>query len=122
MKKKILIVDDSESIREIISMGLTNQGYEVIKGINGLDGMKNLLLGGKVDLVITDLNMPVMDGITFLKEIRKQNEYRFTPVIVLTTESQESKKQEARTAGATAWIVKPFNNDKLINVIKKVIN
>jgi two-component system, chemotaxis family, chemotaxis protein CheY len=121
MKKRILVVDDSESIREIISMGLTTNGYEVIKGINGADGLEKLNGIARVDLIITDLNMPILDGISFLKELRKLINYRFSPVIILTTESQESKKREAREAGATAWIVKPFTNERLINVIKKII-
>jgi two-component system chemotaxis response regulator CheY len=121
MKKKILIVDDSESIREVISVGLQLNGFDVVKGINGKDGLDKLGSENKFDLVITDLNMPVMDGITFLKELRKQNNSMYTPVIILTTESQETKKQEARQAGATAWIVKPFTNEKLINVIKKLM-
>lgn len=121
MRKKILIVDDSESIREVISVGLKNHGYEVFKGENGLDGLERLTQEKEIDLIITDINMPLMDGISFLKEIRKQEKHRFTPVIILTTEWQETKKQEARAAGATAWVVKPFTSEKLVTVIKKVI-
>ena len=121
MKKNILIVDDSESIREVIASGLETAGYSVVKGINGEDGLKCLQNNPDVELIITDLNMPVMDGITFLKEVRKSEKHKYLPVIILTTESQEAKKQEARNAGATGWIIKPFSKDKLINVIKKVV-
>ena len=122
MKKNILIIDDSESIREVIASGLETAGYTVIKGINGEDGLKCLENNPDVELIITDLNMPVMDGITFLKEVRKSEKHKYLPVIILTTESQETKKQEARTAGATGWIIKPFSKEKLINVIKKVVH
>jgi two-component system chemotaxis response regulator CheY len=121
MKKNILIIDDSESIREVVSSGLEQSGYNVIKGIHGEDGLKCLEESESVDLVITDLNMPVMDGISFLKAMRKNVKYKYLPVIILTTESQEQKKQEARTAGATGWIIKPFSKEKLLEVIKKVI-
>jgi len=121
MNKTILIIDDSESIREVVASGLESAGYQVIKGIHGEDGLKCLREHGAVDLVITDLNMPVMDGIGFLKEVRQLPEHRYLPVLILTTESQESKKQEARQAGATGWIIKPFSNEKLVTVVKKVI-
>lgn len=121
MKKNILIIDDSESIREVIATGLESAGYNVIKGINGEDGLTCLANNPGVELIITDLNMPVMDGISFLKEVRKSEKHKYLPVIILTTESQETKKQEARNAGATGWIIKPFSKDKLINVIKKVV-
>jgi two-component system chemotaxis response regulator CheY len=121
MKKNILIIDDSESIREVIASGLEMSGYNVIKGVNGEDGLRSLNENKNVDLIITDLNMPVMDGITFLKEVRKDPQYRYLPIIILTTESQEVKKQEAKNAGATGWIIKPFSKEKLVTVIKKVI-
>jgi two-component system chemotaxis response regulator CheY len=121
MKKNVLIIDDSESIREVVASGLEISGYNVIKGINGEDGLNCLTNHENIDLIITDLNMPVMDGITFLKEVRKNSKYRYLPIIILTTESQETKKQEAKNAGATGWIIKPFSKEKLITVIKKVI-
>ncbi|MCE2712499.1 MAG: response regulator [Cryomorphaceae bacterium] len=120
MNKNILIVDDSESIRLVVSMGLKEAGYNVVAGVNGSDGLR-LLNENKVDLIISDLNMPVMDGITFLKEVRKQEKYKFLPLLILTTESQESKKLEAKQAGATGWIIKPFVKEKLIAVVKKVL-
>jgi two-component system chemotaxis response regulator CheY len=122
MKKNVLIIDDSESIREVISAGLEMTGYKVIKGVNGEDGLRLLNENPDVHLVITDLNMPIMDGIGFLKEVRKHPKHKYLPVILLTTESQESKKQEARREGATGWIIKPFSNERLIAVIRKVIN
>ncbi|WP_317898010.1 response regulator [Aurantibacillus circumpalustris] len=121
MKKNILIIDDSESIREVIAAGLESAGYNVTKGINGQDGLTCLENNPSVECIITDLNMPIMDGITFLKEVRKSEKHKYLPIIILTTESQEAKKQEARTAGATGWIIKPFSKEKLINVIKKVV-
>ncbi|WP_258101291.1 response regulator [Marinoscillum pacificum] len=118
--KKILVVDDSESIREAIDMALTGAGYQVHKAIDGLDGVKTL--GDKsFDLVITDLNMPNMDGISLVQEIRKNDKNKFLPVLILTTESQNAKRMEARNAGATGWIVKPFVKDQLIGVVKKVL-
>lgn len=121
MKNNILIVDDSESIREVIASGLEMSGYSVTKGINGADGLKCLESLSEVNLIITDLNMPVMDGISFLKEVRKNEKYKYLPILILTTESQEAKKQEAREAGATGWIIKPFSKERLVNVIKKVL-
>jgi len=120
IEKNILIVDDSESIRLVVSLGLKEAGYHVIAGINGQDGLR-LLEENKVDLIISDLNMPIMDGITFLKEVRKHDRYKFLPLLILTTESQESKKIEAKQAGATGWIIKPFVKEKLLAVVKKVI-
>lgn len=118
--KRILVVDDSESIREAIEMALTGAGYQVHKAVDGLDGVKSI--GNKsFDLVITDLNMPNMDGISLVQEIRKDDKNKFLPVLILTTESQNVKRQEARNAGATGWIVKPFVKDQLIGVVKKVL-
>lgn len=121
MKKKILIVDDSESIREVVAQGLSDAGYSIVKGMNGSDGLQLLLENPDVQLIITDLNMPVMNGIELLKEVRKISSCRYLPVVILTTESQEVKKQEAKLAGATGWIIKPFVNEKLIAVVKKVL-
>jgi two-component system chemotaxis response regulator CheY len=121
MKKNILIVDDSESIRELVSQGLEAAGYNVIKGINGSDGLQLLAKTEGIQLIITDLNMPVMNGIELLKEARKINAYKYLPILILTTESQEAKKQEAKAAGATGWIIKPFANEKLITIVKKVL-
>lgn len=118
--KKILIVDDSESIRELLSFTLESAGYAVEKGSDGVEGF-DLLKSRGADMIITDLNMPNMDGIQLIKEIRSQEQYCALPIIMLTTESQASKKEEARNAGATGWIVKPFVQEKLLEVVKKVL-
>jgi two-component system, chemotaxis family, chemotaxis protein CheY len=120
MAKKILIVDDSESIRELVTLTLEGAGYSVDKGIDGMNGLAQLD-GRKIDLIITDLNMPNMDGIEFIREVRKLNTYSTLPILLLTTESQQVKKEEAKAAGATGWIVKPFVPEKLLEVLKKVI-
>jgi two-component system, chemotaxis family, chemotaxis protein CheY len=121
MKKNILVVDDSESIREVVSSGLIKAGYHVVVGVNGQHALEMLGKAGPFDLVITDLNMPIMDGISFLREMRNLDAYKYLPVLILTTESQAAKKEEARLAGATGWIIKPFVHEKLITVVKKVI-
>lgn len=120
MGKSALVVDDSTSMRQMVSFTLKESGFDVIEGENGQDALNNL--GGKcVSLVVTDLNMPVMDGLALIRELRTKPEFKFTPILMLTTESQDSKKQEGRAAGATGWIVKPFDPEKLISVINKVI-
>ncbi|VAW28543.1 Chemotaxis regulator - transmits chemoreceptor signals to flagellar motor components CheY [hydrothermal vent metagenome] len=119
MLNTLLIVDDSESIRELISSNLKDAGYKVIKAVNGQDGLDKLC--AEVKLVVTDLNMPIMDGITMIKNIRKNPSYKHMPIIMLTTESQLEKKNAAREAGATAWMVKPFEEDKLLGVVKKFV-
>ncbi len=118
--KSILIVDDSESIRELVGTTLEGAGYTVNKGVDGAEAY-GLLDGRNIDLVITDLNMPKMDGIQLIREIRKKEGYNTIPILMLTTESQLSKKEEAKAAGATGWIVKPFVQEKLLEVVKKVI-
>ena len=104
MAKTALIVDDSVSIRQMVAFTLTQAGFDVLEGANGQEALA-ALDGRRVDLVITDLNMPVMDGLTFIRQLRGRPATRFTPVLMLTTESQLSKKQEGKTAGATGWIV-----------------
>ncbi len=118
--RKILAVDDSVSIRKSISFILGQESYEVVEAENGADGLDKAK-GEKFGLIITDINMPIMDGIQFIKELRSTAEHKFTPIIVLTTENQDSKMQEGKAAGATGWIVKPFSSDKLIAVVKKII-
>ncbi len=120
MEKTILIVDDSESIREVLIFTLENAGYKVVAAVDGLDAL-HLLYGKKFDLILTDLHMPNMDGIALIKEVRKMDEYKYTPILYLTTESQQTIKNEARAAGATGWIIKPFMSDKLISAIAKII-
>jgi two-component system chemotaxis response regulator CheY len=120
MSKNILIVDDSESIRELVGLTLESSGYQIEKGIDGKDALR-FLDGRSLDLVITDLNMPQMDGIQLIREIRKHASYSKVPILMLTTESQATRKDEAKAAGATGWIVKPFVQEKLLQVVKKVI-
>jgi len=121
MTKTIMIVDDSASMRGLISMTLKNNGYEVIEASDGKEAIKRLSSAGKVDLIITDLNMPNMDGIQFIKTVKGDSKHRFIPVVMLTTESQDTKKEEGRLAGAKAWIVKPFKPEVLVGVVKKII-
>ncbi len=120
MAKKVLIVDDSSAIRQSISFVLQQSGYEVVEANDGLDGLEKLKASGPVDLIITDVNMPNMDGISMIKKVREKEEWKFLPIIVLTTESQGSKMNEGKEAGATGWIVKPFSAEKLLSVVKKV--
>lgn len=120
MAKTILIVDDSESIREVVSFTLETEGYNVLVGVDGVDAQKHLT-GQDIDLVVTDLHMPNLDGIGLIKEVRNREEYKRIPILFLTTESQQEKKMEAKDAGATGWIIKPFVPAKLIAAVKKVI-
>lgn len=120
MNKTILIVDDSSSVREVVSHTLQTAGYHVIARQDGDDALTSLD-GSPIHLVITDLNMPNMDGISLTKAIRTHEAYKFTPILLLTTESQDEKKKEAKAAGATGWLVKPFVSEKLLEVVKKVI-
>ncbi len=118
MAKTVLIVDDSASMRQLVSFALKDAGYNVVDAVNGRDAL-NKLNGGKIEVVITDLNMPEMDGIELIKQLRLKPGYKFTPIVMLTTESQESKKQEGRQAGASGWIVKPFTPEQLVDTVKK---
>lgn len=120
MNKTILTVDDSISIRQMVSFTLSQNNYHVIEAVDGIDALKKLN-GRSVNMVITDLNMPNMDGITLIKELRMKPSFKFVPIIMLTTESQDNKKAEGKAAGATGWIVKPFNPEQLIAVIRKVL-
>jgi two-component system chemotaxis response regulator CheY len=119
MTKRVLTVDDSKTMLQMLQFALKQGGFEVIQGENGQEGL-DLLEANSVDVIITDINMPVMDGITFIKELRKKPKNKATPVLILTTESSQSKKEEGRSAGATGWIVKPFDPGKLLEVIRKV--
>jgi len=120
MAKTILIVDDSSTMRTMVSFTLQQAGFAVVEGSNGQEAL-NKLSGQRVDLIVTDLNMPVMDGITFIKNVRSQAGTRGIPVLMLTTESHEAKRREGKAAGATGWIVKPFHPDKLLSTIAKVL-
>jgi two-component system chemotaxis response regulator CheY len=120
MPKKILIVDDSAAIRQSISFILKQEGYDTIEATDGLEGLDALGKADQVDLIITDVNMPNLDGIGFIRKARELTKFKFTPILVLTTESQGSKMNEGKEAGATGWIVKPFNADKLLGIVRKV--
>jgi len=120
MGKRILTADDSASIRQMVTFTLKGAGYEVVEAVDGRDALSKLN-GNPIHMVITDLNMPNLDGIGLVKGIRANPAYKFIPIILLTTESQESKKLEGKTAGATGWIVKPFKPEQLLAVIKKVL-
>lgn len=120
MSKKILVVDDSASMRQVVSMALKGAGYETIEATDGKDALAKLN-GERINLVISDVNMPNMDGITFLKELKKLPNYKFTPVIMLTTESQEARKEEGRMAGAKAWVVKPFQPQQMLAAVNKLV-
>ena len=117
---KILAVDDSASMRQMVTFTLKGAGYSVDEAADGQEALKKAK-ATKYDLVLTDVNMPVMDGITLIKNLRTEGGYKFTPMLMLTTESGADKKTEGKAAGATGWIVKPFNPDQLITTIKKVL-
>ena len=119
MSKTIMIVDDSASIRTVVGIALRGAGYAVIEAINGQDALAKLT-GQKVNLIISDVNMPVMDGITFVKGVKQLPAYRFTPIIMLTTESDESKKREGQAAGAKAWVVKPFKPEQMLSAVQRL--
>ncbi len=116
----ILVVDDSASMRQMVVFTLKGAGYEVEEAVDGMDALKKAKLRS-FNIVVTDVNMPNMDGISLIKELRGLNDYRFTPLLMLTTESGADKKQEGKAAGATGWMVKPFNPEQLLATIKKVI-
>ena len=116
----ILAVDDSASMRQMVSFTLKGAGYDVVEASDGAQALE-AAKGRKFDLVLSDVNMPVMDGISLIKELRALPAFRFTPILMLTTESGDGKKAEGKAAGATGWIVKPFSPDQLVNTVKKVL-
>ncbi|EGV30470.1 response regulator receiver protein [Thiorhodococcus drewsii AZ1] len=120
MAKTILMVDDSASLRSVVAIALRGAGYDVIEASDGRDALAKLA-GQKVHLVISDVNMPNMDGITLVQELKKQPSYRFTPIMMLTTETQPEKKEAARAAGAKAWLVKPFQPPMLLEAVSKLV-
>lgn len=120
MSKTILIVDDSDSLREVVGIALKNAGYDVIEGADGQEGL-NQLDGKKVHLIISDVNMPNMNGIEMVKKIKEMGEYKFTPIIMLTTESGDDLKDEGRSAGVKAWMVKPFKPEQMLDAVSKLI-
>lgn len=119
MIQTILTVDDSRTMRDMLRLALVGAGFRVIEAIDGLDGLQ-VLEGEKPDVIITDINMPNLDGFGFIEAVRSDTDARATPILVLTTESDPEKKARARQAGATGWIVKPFNPEKLVQAIRRV--
>ncbi len=120
MAKTILVVDDSASIRQLVGYVLRGAGYDVIEGCDGKDALSKLT-GQKVHLIISDVNMPNLDGIGLVKAVKQLPNYKFTPIIMLTTESQQAKRQEGRDAGAKAWVVKPFEPTQLLGAVEKLV-
>jgi two-component system chemotaxis response regulator CheY len=121
MPKTILIVDDSSSLRTVVKIALGRAGYDVLEAGDGKEGLTALDKAGKVHLIVSDVNMPHMDGISFVTELKKHPRHRFTPVIMLTTEGADAKKEQGRAAGAKAWITKPFNPPQLLDAVSKLI-
>lgn len=121
MPKTILIVDDSSSLRTVVKLALVRAGYDVIEAGDGAEGLVMLDKAGKVHLIVSDVNMPKMDGITFVTHVKAHPKHKFTPVIMLTTEGQDEKKNMGRLAGAKAWILKPFNPPQLLDAVSKLI-
>ena len=120
MAKTIMIIDDSASLRQVVAIALKGAGYDVIEAGDGRDAL-NKLTGQKINLIICDVNMPNMDGITFVKEMKTLANYKFTPVIMLTTEGSEEKKRAGQAAGARAWVVKPFRPEQMLDAVSKLI-
>jgi two-component system chemotaxis response regulator CheY len=121
MTKTILAVDDSASIRQMVSFTLRGAGYEVVEAVDGEDALDKAKKNQNVNLVLTDINMPRMDGLALVKSLRVLPRYRIAPILMLTTESSDAMKAQGRAAGATGWLVKPFDPKRLLEVIKKVI-
>lgn len=120
MAKKILLVDDSASVRQVAGIALRRAGYETLEASNGKEALE-ILAGNRPNLIISDVNMPVMNGIEFLRAVKQHPTSKFTPVIMLTTESGDDLKREGREAGAKAWIVKPFQPQTLVDAVSKLI-
>lgn len=120
MGKTIMIVDDSASLRQVVAIALKGAGYDTIEACDGKDALSKMT-GQKIHLIISDVNMPNMDGITFVKNVKQLPNYKFTPIIMLTTESQDDKKREGQAAGAKAWVVKPFQPQQMLDAVSKLI-
>jgi len=120
MAKVVLTVDDSASIRQMVAFTLKSAGYEVVEAVDGEDGLSKAR-GKNADLVLTDQNMPKMDGLSLIKTLRGLPQYRSTPILMLTTESSDAMKAAGKASGATGWLVKPFDPQKLLEVVKKVL-
>lgn len=121
MAKTILIVDDSSSLRTVARMALQRGGYDVVEAGDGEEGLSRLDQLAKVHLIVSDLNMPRMDGITFVQAVKRHPRHRYAPVVMLTTECQDAKKEQGRAAGAKAWIVKPFSPPQLLDAVARLV-
>lgn len=121
MAKTILIIDDSTSLRQVVQIALKGAGYDVVQAENGRVALDKIAAGTKPGLIVCDVNMPIMDGITFVKELKSLPEHKFTPIIMLTTESAEEKKLQGQMAGAKAWLVKPFRPEVMLKAVQKLI-
>lgn len=121
MAKTILVVDDSSSLRALVKMALTRAGYAVLEAADGKQALGQVEKAGKVNLIVSDVNMPVMDGIAFLTELKKHARHKFIPVIMLTTEDESTKMQQAKAAGARAWLLKPFDPPTLLDAVSRVV-
>jgi two-component system, chemotaxis family, chemotaxis protein CheY len=119
MARRILTVDDSKTMRDMVAFTLKSAGFEVLEAEDGVRALA-VLASAKVDAIITDINMPNMDGVTLVRQLRAKAEFKSTPILILTTEGGDDKKAQGRNAGATGWIVKPFAPEKLLQVINKV--
>lgn len=120
MAKTIMVVDDSASLRQVVAIALKGAGYDVVEGSDGKDALTKLD-GRKIHLIVSDVNMPNMDGISFVKAVKANPNYKFTPVVMLTTENQEGKMMEGKAAGAKAWIVKPFKPPELLDAVSRLV-
>jgi len=120
MKKRILAVDDSPSVRQMVKLSLAGAGYDIVEAGDGAEGLSKARASA-LDMVVTDLNMPVMNGLGLIRELRKLPAYRGVPILFLTTESDPEMKQRAKAAGATGWITKPFQQDQLVAIVRKVL-
>ena len=120
MTATVLTVDDSRTMRDMLMLALSQAGFSVVQAVDGLDGLETLQTAAAPDVIVTDINMPRLDGFGFIERLRSDPRWRATPILVLTTESDPGKKARAREAGATGWIVKPFNAEKLVDAIRRV--
>ena len=121
MEQTVLVIDDSPTMRQMVAFTLANAGFQVVEAGSGQEALAQLGVHPQPALVVTDLNMPGMDGLTLIRELRKLPALKFVPILILTTESSADKKTEGRSAGATGWIVKPFNPDQFMKVVQKVL-
>jgi two-component system chemotaxis response regulator CheY len=119
MAKKILAVDDSKTMRDMVTFTLSKAGFDVMEAADGQKAL-DVMRRTKFDLIITDINMPIMDGITLIKNVRTGSDHRGVPILILTTESDDAKKAAGKSAGATGWLVKPFSPDKLVELVNRV--